>query len=277
MPASINMGSTYQITWSESATSSPIVSRVLLLSKNNGTTYDTLAKPTTNSYLWSAPDTAYRQCRVRITVTAANSRTGTATSGTFIINDQSAPSVAVTAPNGGEQWRVNSVHSIKWTASDNVGVTRTIVAYSTNGTTWNQLNDETGTSSGVYVWTLPADSANTAWVKVTVYDAAGNTNNDVSDASFKILSTTAVTGINAHAYKVSDYFGISTMGKTVRCGVNAGSYSVKVYDVAGRLMMSRSGIAASGMYQSIPVTSAGACIVRLEQAGKMLTKKIMPQ
>jgi hypothetical protein len=276
MPASINMGSTYQITWSESATSSPIVSRVLLISKNNGTTYDTLAKPTTNSYLWSVPDTAYRQCRVRITVTAANSRTGTATSGTFIINDQSAPSVAVTAPNGGEKWRVSTVHSIKWTASDNVGVTRTIVAYSTNGTTWNQLNDETGTSSGVYVWTLPSDSAATAWVKVTVYDAAGNTNNDVSDASFKILSLT--DGICSHIYnKVTDYFGVSTMGKTVRCGVNAGAYSVKVYDVAGRLMMSRSGVAASGMYQNIPVTSSGASIVRLEQAGKMLTKKIMLQ
>jgi hypothetical protein len=76
---------------------------------------------------------------------------------------------------------------------------------------------------------------------------------------------------------VTDYFGISTMGTTVRLGVNAGAYSVRVYDIAGRLKMFRNAVASQGMYQSIPATSSGALIVRLEQAGKMLTKKVMPQ
>jgi hypothetical protein len=175
MPAKINKGSTFQMAWTESSPSSPIASRVLLFSQNNGTTYDTIAKPSSNLLVWNVPSIAIAQCRMRIVVTAATGRSGTGTSGQFAIVDPAAPIVQVT-------------------------------------------------------------------------------NTDITD-----------------------FFGIWTMGKTVRLGVNAGAYSVKVYNLAGRLMMSRNAVASQGMYQSIPVTSSSALIVRLEQAGKMLTKKVMPQ
>jgi hypothetical protein len=138
------------------------------------------------------------------------------------------------------------------------------------------LSDD-NSNAGVYVWSLPADTALTAWVKITVYDARGNTNNAVSAAPFKIMTTPGTLIVALHTALSSDYFGISTMGKTVRCGVNAGSFHVSVYDVAGRLMMSRSSVAGQSMYQDIPMSASNACIVRLEQAGKILTKKVMPQ
>ena len=275
MPAQLSMGTTYQVTWTESAPSSPIASRVLLFSQNNGTTYDTLASPTSNSYIWTIPSTPINQCRMRIVATAVNSRVGTGTSGQFAILDLTPPSVSgvALAPSGNNKYRAGSIQEIDWVANDNVNVTRRIIAYSTNGTTWNQISDE-NSNTGVYVWTVPTDTADNAYIKVTVYDARGNTNFSVS-AGFKIVS--AITGIAGRTFNVSDYFGISTMGKTVRLGVNAGAYNVKVYDVAGRLMMSRNAVASQGMYQSLPVMSSSALIVRLEQAGKMLTKKVMPQ
>src|SRR2546426_396077 len=36
--------------------------------------------------------------------------------------DRSAPSVAVTSPNGGEHWAPGSLHAITWTASDVEGI-----------------------------------------------------------------------------------------------------------------------------------------------------------
>ena len=175
MPAKLNKGATYQMAWTESSPGSSIASRVLLFSQNNGTTYDTIAKPSSNLLVWSVPSIAIAQCRMRIIVTAANGRSSSGTSGQFAIVDPPSPVVPVANPD------------------------------------------------------------------------------------------------------VTDFFGISTMGKTIRLGINTGAFCVKVYDVAGRLMMSNNAVASQGMYQSIPVMSSGALIVRLEQAGKMLIKKVMPQ
>src|SRR5262249_14821911 len=47
--------------------------------------------------------------------------------------DNTAPSVTVTAPNGGETWSYQSSHAITWTASDASGITSVDLAYSTNG------------------------------------------------------------------------------------------------------------------------------------------------
>ena len=277
MPAQISIGISYKITWIEDTCSQHIISRVLLWSKNSGTTYDTLAKPTTNSFIWNVPSSAIGPCRARIVVTYATSRTVTATSGAFAILDLTPPSISITNPNGGEQWRVNSIQQIKWTASDNVGVTRRIIAYTTNGTTFNTISDD-NSNTGVFLWQLPTDSANTAWVKISVYDARGNKVDAISAAPFKILSSTAIVRNAHHAFtSASDYFGISTTGKTIQCGVNAGAYSVKVYDLAGRLLISRNAVATQEMYQNIPVKSSNVSIVRLEQAGKIITKKVMLQ
>src|SRR5262249_36763444 len=64
-----------------------------------------------------------------------------ATWGTFLRNlplgpsgpDTTAPSVTVTAPNGGENWTAGSTRNITWSATDNVGVTAVDILYSTDG------------------------------------------------------------------------------------------------------------------------------------------------
>jgi len=52
--------------------------------------------------------------------------------GTVPIDNQ-APSVTVTAPNGGEVWLIGTTQSITWTAGDNTGVANVDLDYSTDG------------------------------------------------------------------------------------------------------------------------------------------------
>ena len=49
------------------------------------------------------------------------------------ITDQTAPSIALTAPNGGASFTGGTTQDVTWNASDNVGVDSVNVDYSING------------------------------------------------------------------------------------------------------------------------------------------------
>ena len=97
------------------------------------------------------------------------------------------PSVTLTAPNGGEDWKAGSAHAITWSASDNVAVTAIDLAWSGDGGATFANAIATGlANSGSFSWTVP-DTANTdVRVRVTARDAASNTAADASNASFAI-------------------------------------------------------------------------------------------
>lgn len=100
-------------------------------------------------------------------------------------SDPTPPVATLTSPDGGEVWKVGSVHDITWTATDAVGVTAVTLAYSTNGGASFLNPIATGiANTGSYAWTVPV--ANTTWAKVRViaYDAAGNAGRDSSSATF---------------------------------------------------------------------------------------------
>jgi hypothetical protein len=107
--------------------------------------------------------------------------------------DNTAPSVAVTSPNGGEFWVAGSSHNIIWSASDDAGVSAIDLDYSTNnGSSWTSI--ATGLSnSGSYAWTIPAVISTTALVRATAHDANDNTASDASDAVFTIAGATTTT------------------------------------------------------------------------------------
>ncbi|MHC4401862.1 MAG: Calx-beta domain-containing protein, partial [Planctomycetota bacterium] len=102
-------------------------------------------------------------------------------------SDTTSPTVAVSAPNGGEDWAAGSVHNITWTASDNVGVTSVDLYYSNNGPggTFNPIASGE-TNDGFYQWTIPNDPTANAFVKVVAHDAASNTGEDLSNVAFTI-------------------------------------------------------------------------------------------
>jgi hypothetical protein len=81
--------------------------------------------------------------------------------------------VTLTSPVGGETWYTKTLHSITWTATDNIGVTRRILSISLDsGKSWISVSDTTS-NTGSFALTLP-DTENTSKIKIVVFDAAGN-------------------------------------------------------------------------------------------------------
>jgi hypothetical protein len=101
--------------------------------------------------------------------------------------DNAAPTVAVTAPNGGESLTPGNSFNITWTATDNVGVANVDLAYSTDGgVTYPNVIATAIANSGSYAWTVPGTSTGSARVRVTAHDVNCSSASDASDADFSI-------------------------------------------------------------------------------------------
>ena len=95
-----------------------------------------------------------------------------------------APSITVTAPNGGEFWAVGSSRNITWTST---GASANIkIEYSMNSGSSYSLVAASTTNSGTYPWTIPNPVSANCLVKVS--DAAAPSLFDVSDAPFAIVA-----------------------------------------------------------------------------------------
>ena len=105
----------------------------------------------------------------------------------------SEPVVTVNSPDGGENWKAGTAEEIRWTATDNVGVTSIDIAYSTDGGATYQTIATEIPDSGAYNWTIPNTASGTCLVKVIAHDAAGNAGEGVSDATFTIIAAPAST------------------------------------------------------------------------------------
>ena len=102
------------------------------------------------------------------------------------IPDTIPPEVTVDAPNGGEIWLVGSEQEILWTAEDNVGVNCDSVFYSIdNGANWELIAAHMGNPQS-HTWTIPNTPSDECLIKVAVYDAAGYSDEDISDGVFTI-------------------------------------------------------------------------------------------
>jgi uncharacterized repeat protein (TIGR01451 family) len=108
--------------------------------------------------------------------------------------DQTAPTLTVIAPHGGETLFVGTAYQIEWTAADNIGLSGFDVAVSTNGgATFAAISGCTGLpgSARGCAWSPSAPPAAQAVVRVTAHDAAGNSAQDATDASFRVVRGTA--------------------------------------------------------------------------------------
>lgn len=114
--------------------------------------------------------------------------------------DVVSPTVVVVAPNGGEEWDEGSAQTIRWTASDNAGVDSVTVEYSVSGLAgpWQAVARGLAGPDSV-AWTVPAQSTDSALVRVTAFDHDLNTGSDVSDALFHIRIPGAGVGENGPA------------------------------------------------------------------------------
>jgi|GEM_PF-1585750 len=106
----------------------------------------------------------------------------------FSTTELTAPSITVTAPNGGESWDAGTTQDITWTTTVGDGaITGVDLEYSTDGgSTYSTI--VTGTADdGIYSWTVPDEHSSQCLVRATVHDDNGMTGSDVSDGSFDIV------------------------------------------------------------------------------------------
>jgi len=114
----------------------------------------------------------------------------------FSAFDIGAPAVKVLRPNGSERFAANSMDSIKWTVSDNVGVDSVKCYYSGDGgQTWNLLI-EMGSQFTACPWFIPAKNGTSYRIKVVAIDDARNFGEDASDGFFEVYGGVGI-GENA--------------------------------------------------------------------------------
>ncbi|GJQ63180.1 MAG: hypothetical protein SCALA702_22330 [Melioribacteraceae bacterium] len=172
-------GSTQNITWSSAA----VTNVKIEYSTNNGTDWNEVVASvaaSSGTYEWTVPETPTTEGLVRLTAV----ENGSVTDQSDAVFSILAPSITVTAPNGGETVVAGGATNIEWTS---VGVTNVAIDYSDdNGSNWNSIEASTP-SDGSYEWLVPtALSGSNLLVRISDVDDAGV--NDVSDAQFTVAS-----------------------------------------------------------------------------------------
>jgi len=163
--------------------------------------------------------------------------------------DSTPPTVTVVHPNGGETLSVGAQDSIRWNASDNIGVTSVDLAYSPdNGLNWNPI--ASGLANSVsYLWSVPNDPTTQALVRVTAHDTQ-NQSSDNRNAVFTISATTGVPrtplAFAVHHPMPSPFTATTSIGfdlPALPAGMTAWKTTGRIYNLAGRLV--RTALAAA--------------------------------
>jgi uncharacterized protein (TIGR02145 family) len=154
------IGTVQNITW----TSSYIANAKLDFTTNNGTSWTAIiasVPASTGLYNWAIPYSPSTQCRVRIS-DVSDSTTKSISSNIFTIF---GPTLTITSPKGGEDWRAGATDTIKWTSSL---VTNAMIELTTNnGTTWTIINASAPASTGLYIWKVPSSTSVNCRVRLT--------------------------------------------------------------------------------------------------------------
>jgi beta-lactamase superfamily II metal-dependent hydrolase len=183
-------GSSHNLTWSDSDNLG-VTSFKLEYSVDSGSNWFLIQDWTGGDphiVPWAVANTPTTLARVRISCRDTSGGIGSDVSNAnFAIRDNTAPSVIVTAPNGGEIWEAGSEQPITWNATDNVGVTANKIDYSIDGgSSWLPVYDWAAGNPGSYSWIVPGTLSTQCRVRVQCRDSASLIGADYSDANFTI-------------------------------------------------------------------------------------------
>jgi hypothetical protein len=93
----------------------------------------------------------------------------------------------VIRPNGGEIWFSGEIDTIRWQASDDIGVAAYQISYTTNnGGSWNNIQSRTNGNAQVHPWLVPSITTSNCKIRIIVWDEAEQLAADISDAPFTI-------------------------------------------------------------------------------------------
>jgi len=170
--------SKFNITW----VSQKISNVKLEFSSDNGANWNSIIDSlpdTPSSYSWNVPNIDSDKCKIRAS-DASNSNDRDESNTVFTIN--SAKTVRVISPNGGEKWEVGKINKITWYSSKAVSLN---IEFSFNdGTNWMPVNYVMA-SDLVLSWKVPDYVSKKCKIKIT--DGVDSSIFDISDNNFEII------------------------------------------------------------------------------------------
>jgi hypothetical protein len=134
------------------------------------------------------------------------------------------PDVTITAPNGGEQWRIGSSHTITWTNTGGVDAVDSLWYSADGGANWSFITGLDGPTN-FHPWSVPNTPSTNCLVRVKA-DNAGGWDDDTSDPFTIAHDDLAVTMILAPAGTLDSGTVITPRGAVCNLGNVAETFPV---------------------------------------------------
>jgi len=162
------------------------------------------------------------------------------------VGDIAAPTVTVTAPNGGQSFATDDEVEVTWNGADDIGVVHVVILLSTDGGASYPDTVATGPFNESFMWLVPAVNSSACRLQVECYDALGNVGSDASDANFAINGVTGVDDVPVRQlalhHNVPNPFNPRT--EITFALPKAQPVTLRVYDLTGKVVRTL----ASGEY-----------------------------
>jgi hypothetical protein len=139
---------------------------------------------------WTVPNVSSTNCKLEVAIKRTDGTWSTDLSDSVFTIAQSAPTVHLTYPNGGETLTAGSTINVAWTISgDLTKIDHITIYYSTDGgTTWTYaFSVSSGFSASMSKsWTVPNVSSTNCKLEVAIKRTDGTWSTDLSDSVFTI-------------------------------------------------------------------------------------------
>ena len=197
--------------------------------------------------------------------------------------ENTAPSVALLAPNGGETMAAGATTSVVWNATDAVGVTRVDVLLSRTGSSgpFEVLADSLPNTGSVQ-WLVTGPGTTSAYVMVQVWDAAGNTRTDLSNGAFTITAPTADIELGPATEFAPGAISpnpVHHFGRIHYALPRSARVRLTVVDIQGReVSVLADGVLGAGRHEARwdgAAHAAGVYFVRFEGGGKRFMRRLV--
>jgi hypothetical protein len=254
------------ITWTSNGTTGNVH---IEFSDNNGTSWVDVIASTPDDGIHSCvmPSTPSDSCLVRVSDTDGSP--SDVSDAVFTISQDS---IIVTSPNGGEDWKVDSIYNVTWASHGTTGNVH--IEYSINsGSSWVDVIASTP-DDGTYAWTIPNTPSANCLVRISDTDGSPS---DTSDAVFTISVTSGVPvdGV-PEVYSMSvRKIAVNNKVEVIYATPERASIKFGIYDITGAKIGEISEEKAAGVYsKEIDMTGkpTGAYFIRIEANGGEFTK-----
>ncbi len=196
------------------------------------------------------------------------------------MSSQAPPTAVALGPAQGGPLPPDSVRTLLWSASDDLGVLSVDVLLSRTGSggPWELLAGG-ASNSGALSWQVTSPTTQDAWMRVDVRDVAGNVTTAIGSAPFTILPTAGVEADRPAAFALSPIAPNPVRGAaSVDFALPVRSHvRVSVFDVQGRHVASLADGEFSAGHHVLTLEAKdlgpGLYFVRLQAPGVQLDRR----